>query len=89
MQASTLWWFLAKLGTQLAALQVGRQMILERDPKSTIHRFLAAVAPRKFRSPQRELVLRQARELFHLIDEWESVFQQPFFPRFATRSGFD
>jgi hypothetical protein len=46
------------------------------------------VAPHKFRSPQRERLLRQSRQLLHLVTEWEATFPEKFFPRFATRSGF-
>ena len=77
-------WF----GVQSAALAEGRQLIQGHCPAATCHRFAGAVAPQKFRSPQREQLLRCARQLLHLIVEWEGVFSEKFFPRFATRSGF-
>jgi hypothetical protein len=80
---------LAWLGGQVAALAEGRRLIQQRCPNSTCHRFAGAVAPHKFRSPQREQLLRQSRQLLHLVAEWEGVFPEKFFPRFATRSGFD
>jgi hypothetical protein len=46
------------------------------------------VAPHKFRSPGRERTLCQARQLLHLVEEWEQTFPEKFFPRFATRAGF-
>ena len=76
------------LGCQLVALTEGRQAIQQRNPASTCHRFLGAVAPHKFRSPQRGQLLRQSRQLLHLIAEWEGLFPEKLFPRFATRSGF-
>jgi hypothetical protein len=76
------------LGCQLAALAKGRQLIQQRQPRSTCHRFVGAVAPHKFRSPQRGQLLRQSRQLLYLMAEWEELFQEEFFPRFATRSGF-
>jgi hypothetical protein len=79
---------LAWLGGQYAALAEGRRLIQQRCPDSTCHRFVGAVAPHKFRSPQREQLLRQSRQLLHLVAEWEGVFPEKFFPRFATRSGF-
>ena len=85
---STIWCLLTWLGVQSAALAAGRQLIQGRCPASTCHRFAGAVAPQKFRSPQREQLLRCARQLLHLIAEWEGVFSEKFFPRFATRSGF-
>ena len=85
---STIWCMLTWMGVQSAALAQGRQLIQERCAASTSHRFLGAVAPQKFRSPQRQQVLSHARQLLHLIAEWEGLFSQKFFPRFATRSGF-
>ena len=84
----TLWRMLTWLGCQLAALSRGRQLIQRHNPRSTCHRFVGAVAPHKFRSPPRERLLRQARQLLHLIAEWEATFPEKFFPRFATRAGF-
>jgi hypothetical protein len=86
---STAWRMLAWMGCQLAALATGRQLIQQHDPCSTCHRFVGAVAPHKFRSPQRGQLLRQSRQLLHLIAEWDEGFPEKFFPRFATRSGFD
>ena len=84
----TVWRMLSWLGCQLAALAKGRQHIQEHNPRSTCHRFVGAVAPQKFRSPQRERLLCQSRQLLHLIIEWEATFPEKFFPRFATRAGF-
>jgi hypothetical protein len=85
---TTIWRLLTWLGSQVAALTVGREQIQQRDPSSTCHRFVGAVAPHKFRSPQRECCLRRSRQLLHLIAEWEDRFPEKFFPRFATRAGF-
>ena len=70
---STVWRMLTWLGLQSAALVLGRQQIQERHPGSTCHRFLGAVAPQKFRSPQREQLLRRARQLLYLVVEWERL----------------
>jgi len=86
---STVWRMLTWLGCQLAALATGRELIQQRDPNSTCHRFVGAIGPHKFRSPQRGQLLRQSRQLLHLMGEWEERFPEKFFPRFATRSGFD
>lgn len=85
LHRSTLWRLLAFLGTQVTALQTGLQLWSEREPLSTLHRFLGAVAPHKYRSPQRGEGLRTARRLLHLRDRWDRAFHEPFFPRFATR----
>lgn len=84
----TIWCFLSWLGSQSAALALGCQLLQKQHPGSTCHRFLGAVAPQKFRSPQRQQLLRSSRQLLHLSAEWERLFSQKFFPRFATRSGF-
>jgi len=76
------------LGSQVVALATGRQLVHANNPCSRCHRFDGAVAPHKFRSPQRELLLRQSRQLVYLIAEWDELFPEKFFPRFATRSGF-
>jgi len=85
---STIWRMLGWLGGQVAALLVARRLIQGQRPSSTCHRFVGAVAPHKFRSRKRERVLRHARQLLPMIAEWESLFPERFFPRFATRSGF-
>lgn len=85
----TLWRMLGWLGGQLVALRTGLQLILERHPDSTCHRFVGAVAPHKFRSLERQRSLCYSRRLLHLSAEWEHRCGQPFFPRFATRAGFD
>jgi len=85
---STVWRLLTWMGCQLAALSAARDLIQQRDLSSTCHRFVGAVAPHKFRSPQREQLLRQSRQLLHLAAEWDERFPEKFFPRFATRSGF-
>jgi hypothetical protein len=85
---STIWRMLGWLGSQVAALLVARRLIQGRHSNSTCHRFVGAVAPHKFASRKRKRLLRRSRQLLHLIAEWEELFPEPFFPRFATRSGF-
>ena len=87
---STVWCLLTWLGAQGPALRRGLRLLQQQHPGSTCHRFVGAVAPQKFdqRNPERERVLRRARQLLHLIAEWDRLFREKFFPRFATRSGF-
>ncbi len=85
LHRTTLWRFVFFLGAQTAALQAGLQLWGERDPLSTLHRFVGAVSPHKYRSEQRGEILRTARRLLHLIDRWDRAFTESFFPRFATR----
>lgn len=85
---STIWRMLSWLGSQLPALIAGRQLIQQHNPRSTCHRFVGEIAPHRARNPQRAVLLRQSRQLIHLIAEWDGLFPEKFFPRFATRSGF-
>ncbi len=85
LHRTTLWRFVFFLGAQTAALQAGLQLWGERDPLSTLHRFVGAVSPHKYRSEQRGEILRTARRLLHLIDRWDRAFTESFFPRFATK----
>jgi hypothetical protein len=87
LQHSTIWRMLTWLGCQIIALQMGRKLLDQHDPTSSAHRFVGAVAPHKYRTPQRGNCLRTARSLLHLIDRWDRTFPERFFPRFATRSG--
>ena len=74
------------LGAQVVALQVGLRLWGEHDPRSTLHRFVGAVAPHKYRSPRAGQLLQTARQLLKLIDHWNRTFPEKFFPRFATRA---
>jgi hypothetical protein len=85
---STIWRMLSWLGVQVPALLAGYRQILDHNPSSLCHRFLGAVAPRKYRSRKRQRLLSRSRQVVHLIAEWEELFPERFFPRFATRSGF-
>lgn len=88
LHVATLWQVLTWLGSQTAALQAGLTLFNQHDPANDLHRFVGAVAPHKHRSPERRDILATARRLLHLIDRWDRTFDRPFFPRFATRSGF-
>lgn len=85
----TVWRMLTWLGSQLVGWRTGLRWLAQADPGCTCHRFVGAVDPCKFRNLPREQKLRHARRMLHLIDEWERRFPEPFFPRYATRSGFD
>lgn len=86
---SLIWRMVGWLGTLSGALDKAREMLLQIDPNSNCHRIAGGVDPHKARSLNRLSTLQEARQLLLVIPEWEECFGRKFFPRFATRSGFD
>lgn len=86
---SLIWRFLSWLGGLTAVLDEARAMLLKSRPDSTCHRLDGNIDPHKARSPERLATLETARQLLQVIPEWEACFDCRFFPRFATRAGFD
>ncbi len=86
---SLVWRLLGWLGGLNLVLDKAREMILQHDPNSLCHRISGSVAPHKARSEDRLATLQTARQLLLILPEWEECFACKFFPRFATRSGFD
>lgn len=87
LHRSTAWRLATYLGSLVISLQRGLDLWQQYDSSSSLHRFMGAIAPHKYRTPQRAETLRTARRLLHLIDRWDRTFPEKFFPRFATRSG--
>lgn len=85
---SLIWRMVGWLGGLTWALDQARDMILQRNPDSTCHRIDGSVDPRKAILTDRLTTLETARQLLHVIPEWEGCFGCKFFPKFATRSGF-
>lgn len=83
------WRFVSWLGALTWALDEARAMILQRNPQSTCHRLDGNIDPHKARGAERLAVLETARQILQVIPEWEGCFGCRFFPRFATRAGFD
>jgi hypothetical protein len=84
-----IWRFVTWLGGLTRVLDEARAMILRQNPQSTCHRLEGNIDPHKARSPERASTLETARQLLRVIPEWEACFGCKFFPRFATRAGFD
>jgi hypothetical protein len=84
-----IWRFLTWLGGLTFALDEARTMILRRNPQSTCHRLDGNIDPHKALHSERLTTLETARQLLQVIPEWEASFGCRFFPRFATRAGFD
>jgi len=86
---SLIWRMIGWLGSLTLSLDEACRMILQRNPNSLCHRFASHVNPDKARSDHRLATLQTADHLLHVSHEWEATFGEKFFPRFATRSGFD
>lgn len=86
---SLMWRFLTWLGRLTGSLDTARQMLLASDPNSLCHRISGHVDRQKARSDERLRCLETARQLLQIMPEWEEHFGCKFFPRFATRAGFD
>ena len=86
---SLVWRFITWMGSLTFSLDKAREMILKHNPNSLCHRVSGSVDPFKARSDDRQRTLETARQLVLIIAEWEDCFGDNFFPRFATRAGFD
>lgn len=86
---SLVWRFIAWMGSLTFSLDKAREMILKHQPNSLCHRVSGSVDPFKARSDDRQRTLETARQLALIMPEWEGCFGETFFPRFATRAGFD
>jgi len=87
--ASLVWRFVGWLGTLTRSLDKAREMLLQHDPNSLCHRASGSVAPHKAVTEARQHALETARQLLLIMPEWDRCFDCKFFPRFATRTGFD
>lgn len=86
---SLVWRFITWMGSLTCSLDKAREMILKHQPNSLCHRVSGSVDPFKARSDDRQRTLETARQLVLIMPEWEDCFGDKFFPRFATRAGFD
>lgn len=86
---SLVWRFITWMGSLTFSLDKAREMILKHQPNSLCHRVSGSVDPFKARSDDRQRTLETARQLVLIMPEWEDYFGEKFFPRFATRAGFD
>ena len=89
VEHSLVWRMVGWLGGLTFALDEACRMILQRNPSSICHRYTSNISQAKARSDQRQKTLETADHLLRVIEEWETTFGEKFFPRFATRSGFD
>lgn len=86
---STLWRWLSWLADGLPkTLAAARQLIREKEPQSTLHRESWAVAPCRYRSDARRLVLQRALETIVVERVFRRLFGKAIFPNFATAHGW-
>lgn len=71
-------------------LRTAQDLILQKNPASTVCRELAAmeIAGRKYVKAERESVLKRCRQLLHLEVRFRATFFASIFPLFATRCGW-
>jgi hypothetical protein len=87
---STPYRWITCLGGFKEILRGAQDLILQRDPASTICRDLAAieVSTRKLVKAQRESVLRRCRRILRLELRFRASFHASIFPFYANRCGW-
>jgi hypothetical protein len=83
---STPYRWISSLGGFKEILRYAQDVILQKDPASTVCRDLAAleIAPQKYVKAAREGVLKRCRQLIHLEAKFRATFHASIFPFFAT-----
>ena len=85
LRPSTLWRWLSWLGNGLPqTLRAARQLIREKEPRSTLHREAWTVASHRYRSDARRQCLERALELQVVQAVFQRLFGKAFFPNLAT-----
>jgi len=84
---STPYRWITCLGGFKQMLRGAQDLILQKNPASTICRDLAAieVCPRKYLKAARQSVLRRCRQILHLEVRFRTTFPASIFPFYATR----
>jgi hypothetical protein len=87
---SSLYRWVTSLGGMMEVLRCAQDLILQKNPASSICRNLAAleVSPKKYIKIARESVLKHCIRLIHLEAEFRAVFHVSIFPFFATKCGW-
>jgi hypothetical protein len=84
---STPYRWISCLGGLKQVLRGAQDLILQKNPASTVCRDLAAieVCPRKYVDACRESVLKRCRQILHLEAQFRTAFLVSIFPFYATR----
>lgn len=87
---STPYRWITCLGVLRQILRSAQDMILQKNPASTVCRDLAAleICARKVVKAGRESVLKHCRQILHLEVRFRAAFHTSIFPLFATRCGW-
>jgi len=64
---STVWRWVGELGKNAARLREALEVVARRDPCSDLHRVVLVIRPAKFRSPEREEVIKTAALLLRAL----------------------
>jgi hypothetical protein len=90
LRPSTLWRWLSWLGNGLPkTLGAARQLIREKESRSTLHREAWTVASRRYRSDARRQCLERALELLVVQEVFQRLFGKAIFPNLATAHGWN
>jgi len=81
---STSWRWIRALGSMKGTLSEALHLIRQKDSTSTIFREVFPVAPRKYQSSQRKLILENARRLLRAGLEFHRLFGHKIFPHLGT-----
>lgn len=85
---SSLWRWLSWLSGLTRTMQAASQLICRKDPRSTLHRQVISIDPRKYRSEERRVGLEQAARMLLVEATFHEHFGKTIFPRFATGCGW-
>jgi hypothetical protein len=83
LAGSTVWRWLAYIGSLTEAIRRALRMIREKDPSSGIFRQIQPVKARKYRSNERKRVLQQCIRFFTAEKELGRLFSGSIFPHFG------
>jgi len=81
---STPWRWISSLGSMKDTLSEALHLIRQKDSTSTIFREVFPVAPHKYQSSQRKLILENARRLLRASLEFYRLFGHKIFPHLET-----
>ena len=84
LSRSTVWRWVGWLGSLIQERKDAIRLILEKDPKTDIHRKQYQVPKTMCRSDRRLRTLQRAANMLDVVDAFTSLFGVRFFTRYAT-----